>query len=82
MLLVEVDDDEFEDVMDMVLRESMVRPIPATRSAMERLKKVTFEDGLWSIRMCIICKEEFEDGLDSRGCRSPMSIMEIVLSSG
>jgi hypothetical protein len=65
LLLVELDGDESEDVMDMVLRESMVlRPIPAARSAIERLKKVTFEDGLGSIGECIICREEFEDGLE------------------
>lgn len=63
------DDDEEYDEMDMGLRESMAvdvaRPIPATRSAIEGLKKVTFEeDGLRSIGECIICTEEFEGGLE------------------
>jgi len=68
MVFVEVDDDESEDVMDIVLRESMavdvLRPIPATRSAIERLEKVTFEDGFESIGECIICTEEFNAGLE------------------
>lgn len=63
LVLVEVD-----DVMDIVLRESMavdpVRPIPATRSAIERLEKVTFEDGLGPIGDCIICTEEFKGGFE------------------
>ncbi|XP_059439194.1 uncharacterized protein LOC132171809 isoform X1 [Corylus avellana] len=63
------DDDEEYDEMDMGLRESMAvdvaRPIPATRSAIEGLKKVTFEeDGLRSIGECIICTEEFQGGLE------------------
>ena len=68
---VEVDDDdadEPEDVMNILLRESMavdvVRPIPAARSAIKRLEKVTFEDGLGSIGECIICIEKFEGGLE------------------
>jgi hypothetical protein len=65
-----VDDDPSDELMDMGLRESMAedvaRPIPATRSAIEGLKKVTFEfeDGLRSIGECIICTEEFEGGLE------------------
>ncbi|XP_059436662.1 E3 ubiquitin-protein ligase MPSR1-like [Corylus avellana] len=62
------DDDESKEVMDILLRESMAvdvgRPIPATRSAIERLEKVTFEDGLGWIGECIICTEEFEGGLE------------------
>ncbi|KAE8038005.1 hypothetical protein FH972_010553 [Carpinus fangiana] len=49
-LVVVDDDDDESDEMDMGLRESMAedvaRPIPATRSAIEGLKKVTFDDGL------------------------------------
>ncbi|KAE7997377.1 hypothetical protein FH972_002018 [Carpinus fangiana] len=48
------------------MAEDVARPIPGTRSAIEGLKKVTFEfeDGLRSIGECIICAEEFEGGLE------------------
>jgi hypothetical protein len=44
---------------------------------LDRLEKVTFEDGLGSIGECIICIEEFEGGLEL--IRLPCSH---VLSSG
>ena len=57
--------DNDDEVVDTIMRDHEGKLIPATKSSIEALEKVTLQqDELDSVAACVICTQEFEAGLE------------------
>uniref|UniRef100_A0A2N9FVG2 RING-type E3 ubiquitin transferase n=1 Tax=Fagus sylvatica TaxID=28930 RepID=A0A2N9FVG2_FAGSY len=59
-----IESHEDDQVLDMIMRESESKSIPATKSSIEALEKVRFQHGSESAGECMICMQEFQTGLE------------------
>nr|POF25821.1 e3 ubiquitin-protein ligase rduf2 [Quercus suber] len=57
--------DNDDEVVDMIMRAHEVKLIPATKSSIEALEKVTLQQyDLDSVATCVICTQEFKASLE------------------
>ncbi|KAF3967323.1 hypothetical protein CMV_008668 [Castanea mollissima] len=52
--------DNDDEVVDTIMRAYEAKLIPATKSSIEALEKVTLQQELDSVGACVICTQEFE----------------------